>query len=115
MELQHTMDFLKAIAADVVNEKINYEDLVKDLKSSMLSDGFGRIQYLRGLHESVEGPNNPDFGISLFLVFLCVLCAGFASGLTQVAAFLLSSHSLFSSIFISLFRACFHLISWKCK
>ncbi len=84
MELETTLKFLRSLTEDTYFEA---EDnvLLDLLKRSLGVDGYNlkQVHYLRGL-EALESPNDPEFIVNLICIFLCVLCAGFASGLTQV-------------------------------
>jgi hypothetical protein len=85
MEFQATLNFVKefVVSHDFVEDESFF---LESLKSSLSSDGFilKRVHYLRGL-EALEEPGDPEFTTNIILVFICVLCAGFASGLTQVS------------------------------
>lgn len=85
--LQQTQAFLSLLASCQADSLDS--DLLGGLQHALSSDGF-IIQhsqglahrYLRGLAESSGG--DIDF-VSLVMVAVCVICAGFASGLTQVS------------------------------
>lgn len=64
-------------------------DLVSILLSNLNADGY-ELQYMdQNFNHSVrklqgEDPSDPDFIMNLAFIFMCVVFAGLASGLTQV-------------------------------
>lgn len=87
--LQQTQAFLNLIAT--CHSNVQEADLLGSLEQALFSDGFviqqirdGSHRYLRGLAESEEGGEGKLDVVSLIMVVVCVVCAGFASGLTQV-------------------------------
>lgn len=67
----------------------DYNFLVDSLQSALQEDGFGlqslTHRILKNHHHGFEKPGDPNFPYSVFLVLFCLVCAGLASGLTQVS------------------------------
>lgn len=88
--MHQTETFLNLLAS--CQSHVQAADLLGGLQQALSSDGYiiqqlqdGSHRYLRGLSEhSEEGGEGKLDVVSLIMVVVCVLCAGFASGLTQV-------------------------------
>lgn len=88
MENFATLDFIHDLLNKCDSQQPD-ENLISSLHSALAIDGFKLVKFggnhLRGLaEEEPEKPGDPDFATNLILVMICVMCAGFASGLTQV-------------------------------
>ncbi len=92
-----TIQFLEEHLA-MGNVQHNSTMLLFKLLQTISSDGFSLVpvedptvafdhhppgQHLRRLQETSD-PNSSEFVMNLVLALVCVICAGFASGLTQV-------------------------------
>jgi hypothetical protein len=89
-ELFHTTHYLSELAGGIALERTNSQDLITLLITNLAKDGYKlqidtELSFGRQLQE--EDPHSTDFIVNLVLIFLCVLFAGFASGLTQVRNF----------------------------
>lgn len=114
MELQslhQTQAFLNLLAS--CHSNVQAADLLGSLEQALSSDGYiiqqlhnGSHRYLRGLSESEEGGEGKLDVVSLIMVVVCVVCAGFASGLTQVQLNdFIRTHLLNVYNFMSMFSA----------
>ena len=83
MNIEATLSFLRELAASPASD----ESLVSSLLSALTQDGYSlhlnEPHYLRRLESTAE-PGSTDYTVSVILVTVCVICAGCASGLTQV-------------------------------
>ena len=79
-----TLAFLKAATGSESDNLI--DSLLKALKQDGYKLAVDAPQYLRKLQEEghTAEPGSTDYTISVVLVTICVICAGCASGLTQV-------------------------------
>lgn len=86
MEIRSTFAAMEAL---FLKHDINaeYPYFLEAFQSSLRSDGYElhRIsqRYLR-VNDGLEKPGDEDFPYTILLVVICLVCAGLASGLTQV-------------------------------
>lgn len=86
---QETLAFLQKLISEPAYQYVSDEELLLQLKDVITNDNFCSAEisephYLRGLAESEKVTSGPEFIESLILVATCIICAGLASGLTQV-------------------------------
>lgn len=111
-QLQSTLTFLHTLAVYPRNLRGDFSDnaLFTSLINHLKADGYGLQSFdavdSRRLSGEVSGSS---FYMDLALIFMCVLCAGLASGLTQVYSTLASPP--FS--LIPCCRVCYRWISWR--
>lgn len=83
MNIEATLSFLRELSALPQSDS----GLVHSLITALSQDGYSlkpyEHHYLRRL-ESQAQPGSADYTVSVILVTICVICAGCASGLTQV-------------------------------
>ena len=87
--LHATHTFLSVLGS--CQEEFQDSDLLGRLHYVLAQDGYAIQQlqevphrFLRGLAEEEGEASGGNFLVSVFMVILCIVCAGFASGLTQV-------------------------------
>lgn len=87
-QLSQTLAFLQSLGCHASESGALDSSLVENLLSSLVEDGFTlkstQTFHLRRLESSPD--TSPAAMVSnLIPVAICVICAGFASGLTQVS------------------------------
>lgn len=85
-QLLRTSELLQSLQCSIPGG--NNALIVESLLQALSQDGFQLqpfVHHLRGLAEEEPNMNDPVEVVSnLIPVIVCVICAGFASGLTQV-------------------------------
>ena len=87
--LQATQSFLSVLGS--CQAELQDSQLLAQLNKALSIDGYTlqkttqelSHRFLRGLAEE-EAPSGKVDIVAVFMVILCIVCAGFASGLTQV-------------------------------
>lgn len=88
--LQATQSFLSVLGS--CQAGLQDSQLLAQLNEALSIDGYTlqkttqelSHRFLRGLAEEEEAPSGKVDVVAVFMVILCIVCAGFASGLTQV-------------------------------
>jgi len=88
--LQATQSFLSLLGS--CQAELQESHLLAQLNEALSIDGYTlqrttqelSHRFLRGLAEEEAAPSGKVDIVAVFMVILCIVCAGFASGLTQV-------------------------------
>ena len=88
--LQATQSFLSLLGS--CQAELQESHLLAQLNEALSIDGYTlqrttqelSHRFLRGLAEAEAAPSGKVDIVAVFMVILCIVCAGFASGLTQV-------------------------------
>lgn len=86
-QLQSTLSYLQDLALQqrYLRGDLSHNALFSSLISHLKSDGY-ELQSLEAARRGLSGEvSGSSFYMDLALIFMCVLCAGLASGLTQVS------------------------------
>lgn len=112
-EFHYTSKFLESqFGVDIRGE--NGKNILQELINSIKLDGFGIEDEELHPRRWLQSTDN-EFTTSILLVCFCVICAGLASGLTQVRV-LLCFFPTFLEHFVSftMIRVCFRWTCLKC-
>jgi hypothetical protein len=104
IEYQSTLLYLSTVLNGLPDQQKTVGDILQNLFFELGTDGYSVVptQATRRLEASSASTNDGYILVNVFCMIFCVICAGLASGLTQVRV---SFFFFFSHHIISLFPA----------
>jgi hypothetical protein len=103
IEYQSTLLYLSTVLSGLPDQQKTVSDILQNLFSELGTDGYSVVPTpgTRRLEASSTSTNDGYILVNVFCMIFCVICAGLASGLTQVcvSVFFFGYHilSLFST------------------